>query len=372
MTHSPDIIIVGAGIIGCATAYELASRGAHVQILDARDVGLGATQASAGVLAPYIEAHDDSPLLGLATKSLSLYDDFIARLRHDAHGPTQYFRTGTLETAADEAALERLKRLAASLDAAGVKVEFLSGADACRAEPNLAPDTLGALLVHTHGFVSARDLTHALLEAASARGVHFHRTCGVRRLARAETVITLETDEGPLSAPTVILAAGSWTGQIPIDGGVSPAPVRPVRGQLLYLHWRGDPLKRVVWGPRCYLVPWTNGSLLVGATAEEAGFDERATVAGIHDLLDAVTELVPRAWQAGFNGVRVGLRPATPDELPIVGRSTEVEGLVYATGHYRNGILLAPLTARLVADLVLEDREGPELAITRPQRFGSC
>lgn len=372
MTDSPDIIIIGAGIIGCATAYELASRGARVQMLDARDVGLGATQASAGVLAPYIEAHDQGPLLGLATKSLSLYDDFIARLRQDAHGPAQYFRTGTLETAADEAAWERLKKLAASLDGVGVKAELLPGADARQVEPNLAPDTFGALLVHSHGFVGARDLTHALLEGASKRGVVLHRTCGVRRLARVGDVITLETDEGPLSAPTVILAAGSWTGQIPIDGGVSPAPVRPVRGQLLYLHWRGQPLGRVVWGPRCYLVPWTNGSLLVGATVEEAGFDERATVAGIHDLLDAVTELVPRAWQADFSGVRVGLRPATPDELPIVGRSTVVDGLVYATGHYRNGILLAPLTARLVADLVLEGREGPELAIMKPQRFGPC
>jgi glycine oxidase len=119
-------------------------------------------------------------------------------------------------------------------------------------------------------------------------------------------------------------------------------------------------------------VPWTNGSLLVGATAEEAGFDERATVAGVRDLLDAVSELVPRAWQAGFSGVRVGLRPATPDELPMIGRSTVMDGLVYATGHYRNGILLAPLTAKLVADLLIDGREGAELELTKPQRFGAC
>jgi glycine/D-amino acid oxidase-like deaminating enzyme len=138
------------------------------------------------------------------------------------------------------------------------------------------------------------------------------------------------------------------------------------------LNWIGEPLKRVVWGPSCYLVPWTNGSLLVGATAEEAGFDERATVAGVRDLLDAVSELVPRAWQAGFSGVRVGLRPATPDELPMIGRSTVMDGLVYATGHYRNGILLAPLTAKLVADLLIDGREGAELELTKPQRFGAC
>jgi glycine oxidase len=167
----------------------------------------------------------------------------------------------------------------------------------------------------------------------------------------------------------VVVAAGSWSGQIDIEG-VPPLPVRPVRGQLLQLSWEGLPLRRIVWGPRCYLVPIAAGSILVGATVEDAGFDERTTVAGVRDLLDSACDLVPHLWQATFVGARVGLRPGTADEMPIIGRSSRMPGLVYATGHYRNGVLLAPLTARMVADLVLENREDPLLDGTRPQRFG--
>jgi glycine oxidase len=147
-------------------------------------------------------------------------------------------------------------------------------------------------------------------------------------------------------------------------------PVRPIRGQLLQLASDGPPLHRIVWGPRCYLVPISQGSILAGATSEDAGFDERTTVAGVRDLLDGACDLVPHLWQATFTGARVGLRPATADELPIIGKSSKLPGVVYATGHYRNGVLLAPLTARAVADLVLENREDPLLAATRPQRFG--
>ena len=151
---------------------------------------------------------------------------------------------------------------------------------------------------------------------------------------------------------------------------VPPLPVKPVRGQLLQLAWDGPPLHRIVWGPRCYLVPVSAGSILVGATVEDAGFDERTTVAGVRDLLDGACDLVPHLWQAAFAGARVGLRPATADEMPIIGRSAKMPGLVYATGHYRNGILLAPFTARAVADLVLDNREDPLLAATTPQRLG--
>jgi glycine oxidase len=147
--------------------------------------------------------------------------------------------------------------------------------------------------------------------------------------------------------------------------------VRPVRGQLLHLAWRGEPLRRIVWGRRCYVVPFTNQSVLVGATVEDAGFDERATVEGIRDLLDAVGGLIPGARRAAFLDVRVGLRPGSPDDLPIIGTPEGAPGLIYATGHYRNGVLLAPLTAAVVADLVLEGRRDPVLDLLSPNRFGS-
>ena len=147
-------------------------------------------------------------------------------------------------------------------------------------------------------------------------------------------------------------------------------PVRPVRGQLLHLGWQGPPLRRVTWSSRCYLVPWDDGTLLVGATVEEAGFDERATVAGVRDLLDAAAETVPHAWSAAFLGARVGLRPAAPDEMPIIGRSEALPSVVYATAHYRNGVLLAPVTADLVADLMMEGAAERALEPFSPRRFG--
>jgi glycine/D-amino acid oxidase-like deaminating enzyme len=148
-------------------------------------------------------------------------------------------------------------------------------------------------------------------------------------------------------------------------------PVRPVRGQLLYLAWSGAPLRRVTWSSGCYLVPWEDGTLLVGATVEEAGFDERTTVEGVRGLLDAVCAIVPHACTAAFTGARVGLRPATIDNLPVIGPSAVVPNLMYATGHYRNGVLLAPLTAQLVADAMLDNRLDPMLAPVSPARFGA-
>ena len=143
-----------------------------------------------------------------------------------------------------------------------------------------------------------------------------------------------------------------------------------MRGQLLHLFLPEPKLTHIVWGSRCYTVPWPDGTLLVGATLEEVGFDDRATASGVRDLLDAVCELVPRARQAGFLGVRVGLRPGTPDTLPIIGRSARVPGLVYATGHFRNGVLLAPLTGELVAAILSGDESDAALGVVSPSRFG--
>jgi glycine/D-amino acid oxidase-like deaminating enzyme len=145
--------------------------------------------------------------------------------------------------------------------------------------------------------------------------------------------------------------------------------VRPVRGQLLHLHFNSRPLSRVVWGTDCYLVPWRNGALLVGATVEEAGFDETATAAGVTRLLEASADLLTAVPQARFEAVRVGLRPGTPDELPLIGPSSTMPGVYYATGHFRNGVLLSPLTAKLVADLVVDGRRDPDLELVRPDRF---
>lgn len=192
----------------------------------------------------------------------------------------------------------------------------------------------------------------------------------MKRIGGVNGDILVETDRGSLGADAVVLAAGSWCGAIAIDGVAARVPVRPVRGQLVYLAWNGTPLRRVVWSPNCYLVPWDDGTVLVGATMEEVGFDERTTVAGVRDLLEAACELTPHARTAAFAGARAGLRPGTPDDLPIIGPSQAVPNLMYATGHYRSGVLLAPLTAQLVADALLDHRIDSALAAVSPSRFG--
>jgi glycine oxidase len=367
---SRDIVVVGAGIVGCAVAYELARRGASVNVVDMRAAGMGATQASAGILAPYIEAREGSPLLGLTTRSLDLYDDFIASVSRDSGQAIPYHRTGTLDVAVDDNGMRKLCATADGLARRGITAELLDGPAARAQEPQLSAGVIGALLIPAHGFVSAPLLTRALAGAARRHGAQIIEHGAVNRIAHDGNDVVVDTDRGPLTADAVVLAAGSWSGSIDIAGLAVRIPVRPVRGQLLYLGWAGPALRRVTWSERCYLVPWDDGTLLVGATAEEAGFDERATAAGVRDLLDAACEIVPRGWTAGFLGARVGLRPASSDELPIIGASRMVPGLMYATGHYRNGILLAPLTAKLVADAMLDHHVDAAMDAMSPQRFG--
>jgi glycine oxidase len=360
--------VVGAGGSGGAGAQERARRGARVRVFDGRDVAQGATQASAGVLAPYTEGHAGTPLLDLGARSLALYDDFVRRARDESGLDVPYARTGTLEVATDEAAAARLRERAAGGGAFG-RGTLLDASSLRDAEPQLAADVALGLLTTEHGFVAAGALTHALAESARRNGAVFDCARTVTAIDRTDGGLAVRAGGEMFSADSVVLAAGSWSGRIG-DADPGRVPVRPVRGQLLHLEWPAGPPARVVWGPRCYLVPWPDGSVLVGATVEEAGFDERATVTGVHDLLEAACDLVPQAWRAAFRGVRVGLRPGTPDEVPIIGPSNRVPGLFYATGHYRNGVLLAPVTARLVADFVLDNRADPALETTRPSRFG--
>jgi glycine oxidase len=366
-----DIIVVGAGIVGCAIAYELARRGASVEIVDQRHpVGMGATQASAGVLAPFIEAREGNPLLDLGVRSLSLFDEFITRVSAESGIPVPYRRTGTIDVAVHESDLRTLEQTAGVLEARGVAARIIDRRGARAEEPHLADDVIGALVIDAHGFVVASELTRALCAAARRHGAQLIEQRHVRRIHRTDGDIVVETDRGSLDANAVVLAAGSWSGTIEIGGVATRLPVRPVRGQLLHLEWKGARLKRATWSRRCYLVPWDDGTLLVGATVEDAGFDERVTVAGVRDLLEAACDVVPQAWSASFREARVGLRPGTSDDLPVIGPSGVMPGLIYATGHYRNGVLLAPLTAALVADAIVDNRIDPMIERVSPARFG--
>ena len=368
---------MGAGVAGCAIAWELASRGVAVQVIDPRGIGKGATGASAGILAPRIEGHSPD-LLRLTLCSLGLFDSFIERLRGEGRRKVEYERSGTLQVALDDREAAALKGAAAELAGAHIPHSWLEQRHAARVEPSLSPKALGGLLIPEHGYVAVSDLVAALVAAARSHGVSFV-TGQVVAVSGGEPARTI-TAQGTLESDVVIVAAGSWSSEIPADatqpsltrtpGAVRPAPVRPVRGQLIQLRTAARIASRVIWGTGCYIVPWHDGTILVGATVEDVGFDESATVAGVQGLLAAAVALLPPLERAEFAGVRVGLRPATSDELPVIGKSSTTPGVIYATGHYRNGVLLAPLTALLVADLVTESRARTELALTRPDRLG--
>lgn len=347
-----NITVVGAGVVGCAVAYELASRGARVELVDPRGPGRGASGASAGILAPLVEGHSPG-LLRLGMCSVALWDDFIRRVQRDSAQAIEYERSGTLHVALNQAQSAELSTLARGLEGAAVPHTVLDARDAAKLEPGLASGTTMALLVPAHGFVGPASLIDALVRAATARGVSLIE-------ARVANISEIRSD-------AIVIAAGSWSAEFV----KAPQPfVKPIRGQLLSLSMEQRPASRVVWGTDCYVVPWKDGTVLVGATVEDVGFDERTTTAGLRGLLNAAVELMPALEHAQFREARAGLRPKTADELPAIGRSSTMPHVFYATGHYRNGVLLAPLTASLIADLVLDGRERPELADVRPDRFG--
>ena len=366
-----DILVIGAGVVGCSIAHELASRGARVAVIDERNHAAGATQASGGMLAPFSEAADDAPLLDAGRRSLDLYDTFVARVTSDSGQLVTYTRTGTLHVAQTEPGLDRLMCLHRNLATIGVAAEAVSPAHATAGEPALGRQVLGGLLIPGQGLVSATQLTDALRTATRRLGGRFLDPATVTRVSGNERMVRVETSNGVVEAYRSVLAAGAWCTHIVVDGAECPVPVRPVRGQLLHLGWPTPQTTRIVWSERCYTVPWPDGTLLVGATVEDAGFDQRTTVAGVHSLTAAVADLFPGAADAEVRSVRAGLRPATPDGCPIIGWSESVASLFYATGHYRNGVLLAPLTAAVVADAILDNRLDPSVAhLTRPARFG--
>lgn len=342
-----------------------------MQILDDRPPGMGATQASAGMLAPFTEAKDrNTTFLDLAVRSLDLYDEFVSRVARTSKMAIGYKRSGTIDVASNAERMSALRDIASRLSTRGVPLSLLDPAEARAEEPGLGSAVAGALLIGAHGYVRAGELTRALVAAARCHGARFVEGDRVRHVFEREKALVVETERDSLTAGAVVVTAGSWSGQIEIGDGTPRVPVRPVRGQLLHLGWRGTPLARPTWGDHCYLVPWDDGTVLVGATMEEAGFDERTTVEGIRGLLKAACELAPAASEAALLSARVGLRPGTPDALPIIGWSEALPNLMYATGHFRNGVLLCPLTAQLVADAMIDNAADAVLGLVGPQRFG--
>jgi glycine oxidase len=227
----------------------------------------------------------------------------------------------------------------------------------------------GGLHIGAHGFVAVPAFVDALRESASRAGARIESPVEAVNVSSSPTGVSVRAGGMVFGGDRAVVAAGSWSGRVRVEH-LPPVPVRPVRGQLLHLEWRDEPRpSRVVWTSGCYTVPWRDGTLLVGATVEDVGFDERTTDAGIRDLTAAVTRVLPGARRARLADVRAGLRPASADGLPYIGPIDAPSNIALATGHYRNGILLAPLTAAMIATWALAGRRDPMMSWTAPSRM---
>ncbi len=346
-----DVVVVGAGLIGLAIAFELASRGASVRVYDRGEPGRGASWAGAGMLAPHSEHLKDEALLSLGAQSLAQYPAFVERVR-DASGIDAHLRLdGVVHAAFEDARAEALSGHARDLQRRGIACDVLDRAAILAAEPCLGPHVLGGVVVHGEGWVDNRRLGRALAAACEARGVRVGHSASIELECDSRRVLGVRTSVGFVGARAVVNACGAWAGQLAGVPQSSVPPVEPEKGQMLAVAAPVGFLRRATWVPGAYLVPRDDGRLLVGATAERAGFEERVTAAGLHDLLHAALAGAPSLGGFSVTESWAGLRPGTPDGRPFVG-PTAVDGLFLATGHYRNGILLAPATARLLADAI--------------------
>ena len=370
---APAIIVIGAGVIGLSSAWRLAQRGATVTVFDQGAAGAGASQAAAGMLAICAEAEPgEEALVTLGRASQALWPAF-AREVEDAAGLAVELRTeGTLLVALTADDQARLQHRLAFQQSLGLPIAWISGAEARRREPHLAPGIAGAVLSPEDHQVDNRKLVAALRVAAERAGVTIREHCAVERIlisgGRATGVAL--ADGTQVAADAVVLAAGAWSRRI--DGLPADArpPVRPVKGQMLALRMDPDAplINHVLWAPGAYLAPRRDGRLIVGATVEEKGFDATLTAGGMLALLEGTWRALPGIEELPIEEMWVGHRPGSRDDAPILGHGP-VEGLVYATGHYRNGILLTPVTADAVARLALDGSVDPVIAPFGIERF---
>jgi glycine oxidase len=360
-----NVVVVGGGVIGLSIAWRAAGRGMAVTVVDPQ-LGGAASGVAAGMLAPVTEVHyGEEAMLALNLRSSHLYPDFVAELEEASGCTTGYRASGTLTVARDTDDMAAVDELVAYQRGLGLDVERLRSRELRQLEPGLAPGMRGGALVPGDHQVDPRRLVDALVEGCRRRGVSWRRE-RVTALRRHEVVLAGDERE---RTDAVVVAAGCWSGTIE---GLAPdvVAVRPVKGQILRL--RGPAGQSLaghnIRGLDAYLVPRSDGEVVVGATVEERGFDTTVTGGAVHDLLRAALELLPDVGELALVETSAGLRPGTPDNAPLIGLSG-IDSVVLATGHYRNGILLAPVTADTVVELVATGQTPEAIAAFCPRRF---
>lgn len=367
-----EIIVVGGGVIGLSIARELALRGVRdIVLCDKGELGQEASWAAGGILAPQVEADRVDNFFRLASASRDLYPTLAQSLDDETGIDIELNRTGALYVAFSEYEEAELIRRFAWQQRAGLRVEWLDSSAVRRLEPNISPEVRCALRFPDDWQVENRKLVAALIAANEKQGVIQKSNCEVTSLrVEADRVVGIESVNGTIAAAHVVVCAGAWTASVTTTSSV-PIEIEPVRGQMLCFKPTQQIARHVIYSKNGYLVPRRDGRLLAGSTSEHAGFDKRVTAAGVHAILSMAFEIAPALADTQLADSWAGFRPRAADDLPVIGPDAEIEGLTYATGHYRNGILLAPITAQLMADLLTRGRSTISLADFSPKRLGS-
>src|SRR5215469_9392669 len=362
-----DVTVAGGGLVGASIALELAFAGLKVAVFDAQKPGREASWASAGMISPSPESAAMGSLLPISLASVAVYPTFIRRVEELSGRPVGYRKDGGLDILLTEEEMKRVPETLALHGASGLQAEALSGAQAYKLEPALTAEIRGAILRRDEASLDNRSFTEGMLEAAQRKGVEIYSNNGAKSLwLEGRACKGLRLENGLVAARWTVIAAGCFSARI--DGALTYAPVVPAKGQMVALHCEDVQINHDLWSNHMYLVPRNDGRIIAGATVEYEGFDRTVTAAGMKGILAGAISLVPALAKARIEETWAGLRPDTPDHLPILG-PTDHEGLLVATGHFRSGILLAPITAQLIREWVTTQKVGVDWTPFSPMRF---
>jgi glycine oxidase len=364
--ETPDILIVGGGIIGCTLARELARVCKRVVVVERGRVGSGASTAAAGLLTPAVSASEAGALIDLCLDSAWSYEKWVDELRQDGAGDVGFARPGLVDVWTDEA-LAEVKRAELSLPTQR-PVQILSGPEVCQREPALTGPVAGAAFYPDDGVVDPVRLIDAVARVAERAGVTFRGMEPVIELVRdGDRVSAVHTVAARYRPGLVVLTAGAWSGALAQSLGLS-LPTIPVKGQMLLADCRVAPIHGPVFAGDALFVPQADGRLALGVTVEHAGFDDRVTLDGVRRVLTSTCAMAPAVGGLPLVRAWAGLRPATPDGWPYMGPVPPLRNLWVSAGHFRKGILLAPVCARLMAQSILADHLAESLAPFKPTR----
>jgi len=368
-----EILIIGGGVIGLAIARELHKKGARkIRILERVKLGQEASFAAAGILAPQSEAEKQDDFFHFCDDSKKLYSQFALELFDETGVDIELDRSGTLYLAFSENDSVVIRHRFEWQKNAGLQVEYLTAREAKKVEPFVSPNVREALFFPNDWQVENRKLLAVLQKYAEINKIKTVENAEVKNiLIEKGKIVGAQTNNKKYLAEKVVLTTGAWTSLIKAGENDFALPaVKPIRGQMLSFHTAKRLFEKVLYSPRGYLVPRLDGRILAGATVEDVGFDKSVTQSGVDFLFDTAFEIAPSLINLQPDEKWAGLRPFVSDGLPVLGEFSETENLFIATAHFRNGILLAPLTAKILADRIVENSQSKYLEIFSPRRFG--